>query len=196
MRILLASEGESDEVVAHGLIKKANPDAEIVAKRFPARGIAVVQKLLPDTVRAAHFGFFDLLIVHFDLDDTLPAHSLSVRASSRWEAIDKAIPATLTTLKGWQQVSRTGPLRHLLMAPSQAMDNWLAWGQEGGNGRDWERKSRHDLKSKLYGKPPIGMIEKAMQYTPSFLQQMDNNTDWPLSLREFWDALSQTFAAG
>src|SRR5262245_30685197 len=59
MRVLLATEGESDQVVAQVLIRKANPEAEIVPKSFPARGIQVVLRLLPDTVRAAHFGFFD-----------------------------------------------------------------------------------------------------------------------------------------
>jgi hypothetical protein len=56
---------------ADRLLRSVFADAEVHPKRFPSRGIDVVKRLLHVVIRAAHFGFYDLLLIHFDLDDTL-----------------------------------------------------------------------------------------------------------------------------
>jgi hypothetical protein len=186
MRILLATEGESDEVVAGAIVRKLNPEAVIDPKKFPARGFQTVLRLLPDLVRAAHFGFYDLLTVHFDLDETLPSGALSVAESPRWRKIQTMATSTIQTLR---DCNRPAPLRVALMAPCQSTDAWLGWGLEGGDGLTWEARSRHDLKTKLYGRPPLIMADKAREYSQALLNQLDANSAWPLSLREFWSKL-------
>jgi hypothetical protein len=193
MRILLATEGESDEVVAQGLIRALCPDAQIEPKRFPARGFPTVRRLLPDTVRAAHFGFYEILVVHFDLDDTLPAGAPNLTASLRWQAIRSLVDSTTTTLR---DCKRPAPLRTVLMTPLQSTEAWLCWGQEGGTGTDWESKDRHALKTRLYGQPPLGLIEKAQTYTESLLGQTQTNPSHPLSLSDFLKVLQEAVATG
>jgi hypothetical protein len=187
MRILLATEGESDEIVARAIIGRIHPKASIDPKRFPARGFPIVQRLMTDVVRAAHFGFYDLLTVHFDLDDTLPSGARSVAESPRWQGIQTILVSTIPTLR---DCNRPAPLRAVLMAPCQSTDAWLCWGIEGGEGTHWEARSRHDLKAKLYGRPPLMIIERARTYTQTFLDQLNKNSNWPSSLREFWTNLA------
>jgi hypothetical protein len=122
MRILLATEGESDEIVAGALIRRFHPAAAIDPKRFPARGFPTVQRLLPDVIRAAHFGFYDLLAVHFDLDDTLPTGARSVAESPRWQEIHTIVVSTIPALK---ECNRPAPLRAVLI--STALSAILAW---------------------------------------------------------------------
>ncbi len=191
MRILLAAEGESDEVVAQALIRMLLPEAQIEAKRFPARGFLTVRRLLPDTVRAAHFGFFDVLVVHFDLDNTLPPGAQDLTASPRRQDIRSLVDSTITTLRN---CNRPAPLRTVLMTPSQSTEAWLCWGQEGGVGTDWEVKDRHNLKNRLFGHPPLGAVEKARAYTQSLLVQIENNPSRPVSLNDFLTALREAFA--
>lgn len=192
MRILLATEGDSDEAVAEGILRSLRPDANIDPKRFPARGLSVVLRLLPDTVRAAHFGFYDLLIVHADLDDTLPAGASTVQESPRWRELESLLTATLVSLPN---CNRPKPLLWTLMTPDQSTDAWLCWGCEGGNGREWERKSRHDLKARLYGTPAIGMVQQARGFTQSLLAQLAGNPHRPLSLGEFIADLAVVFSS-
>jgi hypothetical protein len=150
MRILLAAEGESDEVVGERLLRNIFPHAEIQPKRMPARGIAVVMRLLKDIVRAAHFGHFDLLVVHFDLDDTLVDNHEHVTESERWLEIRKNIDHLLTNeLKN--KGNRTSPLQAVLMAPAQSTDAWLRWALMDGDGKKWENKDRHALKREVFG---------------------------------------------
>jgi hypothetical protein len=73
----------------------------------------------------------------------------------------------------------------------ESTDTWLSWGVQGGDGQPWEKRSRHDLKAGLFGRPPIGIIEKSREYAAALLAQMDGNIQWPSSLRESWDALAQ-----
>jgi hypothetical protein len=186
MRILLATEGESDEIVAGAIIRQLSPQAAIDPKKFPARGFPIVQRLMPDVVRAGHFGFYDLLAVHFDLDDTLPSCARSVAESPRWQEIQSMVVSTIHTLR---DCNRPALLRTVLMAPCQSTDAWLCWGLEGGDGVHWEAKPRHNLKAKLYGHPPLMMTDKAREYTQTFLNQLNNNSAWPPSLREFWSNL-------
>ena len=74
MRILLATEGGSDEVVAARLIERyLGKHVTVQRKRMPGRGVEVIRSVASDCTRAAYFGHYDLLVVHFDMDDTLPA---------------------------------------------------------------------------------------------------------------------------
>jgi hypothetical protein len=189
MRILLATEGESDEIVATAIIHRIQPGASIDPKKFPSRGFPVVQRLMADVIRAAHFGFYDLLVIHFDLDDTLPAGAQRVLESPRRQVIYTILASTISTLK---DCNRSAALRTVLMTPCQSTDAWLCWGLEGGEGIGWEARSRHDLKAKLYGHPPLMVASKARAYTQNLLHQLDNNSAWPSSLREFCSKLELT----
>jgi hypothetical protein len=187
MRILLATEGESDEVVADALLRNIFGDPEIQPKRMPARGIAVIQRLLTDIVRAAHFGHFDLLVIHFDLDDTLAEAHQHVHESLRWATIRKEVDTVLTGLAG--TAGRLAPLNAVLMAPAQSTDAWLRWALLDGDGKKWEQKHRHTLKRAIYGNPPRRLVERARVYASRLIVQTAECPSWPRSLRDFHDAL-------
>jgi hypothetical protein len=182
MRVLLATEGDSDEVVADRLVRHLCLGAQFDPKRFPARGFPVVRRLMPDVVRAAYYGFYDLLVVHFDLDTTLPAGFQCVVESPRWQEIRSLIDATLASLP---DIRRPGPLVAVLMAPCQSTDAWLTWGRDNAKGRDWEARSRHELKHRLYGLPPRKIVEKSRKLVEELLAQMQASDQWPQSLRDF-----------
>ena len=194
MRILLATEGESDEVVAERLVRNVIPDAVIQPKRMPARGIAVVLRLLKDIVRAAHFGFFDLLILHFDLDDTLLDTHQHSSESRRWFEIQDQVAGVLKDLSA-NTAGRAKPLETVLMTPAQSTDAWLRWAVMNGDGKRWEKKDRHELKIQLYGNPPRGLVKKSLSYVDRLVHQMTECDQWPRSLRDFHDAL-ETVAKG
>jgi hypothetical protein len=187
MRILLATEGESDEIVAERLLRKVFPDSQIQPKRMPARGIAVVRKLLTDIVRAAHFGHFELLVVHFDLDDTWPEPCEHVEESERWLEIRKEVDNLVAQLRNIP--GRASPLHTIFMAPAQSTDAWLRWALMDGDGRKWERKDRHTLKRELFGNPARKLVEKASVYADRLLVQMKECNQWPRSLSDFHSAL-------
>ena len=187
MRVLLATEGRSDEVVAQRLIKRYLGNVSIQPKSLPARGLDAIQRIAADCARAAYFGHFDLLVVHFDMDDSLPSGFMDPYQSSRWSQIRSRIASTLTSLP---EAHRTAELRTVLMTPSQATEAWLSWGREDQAGSVWESEDRHDLKRKLFGNPPRGMVAKAETLATELIAQMKANNDWPVTLRWFVDELS------
>jgi len=188
MRILLAAEGESDEIVAEALIKLIYSKAEIVRKRFPARGIEMVRRSIPTLVKATHYQRFDALVVHFDLDDTVPAVFESVCDSPRWQEICEKITKTIPSLK---DVQRQRPVLWTLMAPAQATDAWLIWGRDNQDGTMWESKNRHTLKESLFGQPPRNIVETATTLSQSLLTQLDGESKKPRSLEQFLDSVRQ-----
>lgn len=95
MRVLLAAEGPTDEVVAKSIIRRFLPSAEIVPKRFTSRGLVVVRRSIPALVRAAHYQLYDLLVIHFDTDDTLRGAWRHVSESSRWQEAQAKIESVL-----------------------------------------------------------------------------------------------------
>jgi hypothetical protein len=133
-------------------------------------------------VRAAHFGHYDLLIVHFDLDDTFDPNSLNLSDNSRWKELEKIVEESRLKLKDCQ---RTAELGVVFMAAAQATDAWLAWGLDGGDGKAVEREDRHRQKERLYGKPPRRMREQASLHLLALHDQMQSNPDWPSCLRHF-----------
>lgn len=186
MRILLVTEGESDEPVAVRLIRHVFADASVLAKSLPARGIAVVARQVEIWVRAAYFGHFDLLVIHFDLDDSISANFHDVSESKRWQEIRAAVDKVLESLP---RSVRVNDLCVALMSPCQSTEAWLAWGIEDKDGRGWEKAQRHTLKTKLFGDPPRGLIRKAEVMAEKLIGQMAVNEKWPQSLRNFMDHL-------
>ena len=186
MRVLLATEGYSDESVASALLTKVLGRVAIVPKRFPARGINALERALTATVRAGHQGLFDLLVVHFDLDGSIATNFQSVAESIRYQRVRAKIDEAVGTLPFRAGI---GPLKTVLMTPAQSTDSWIAWGRENKDGRKWERKSRHELKRKLFGDPPRGVKEKSAPLANGLVSQMRSNPQWPISLREFIEDL-------
>lgn len=188
MRILLATEGPSDEVVAQHLLEHVLGQVTVERKRFPARGFPIVYRLIGEFVRAGHFGHFDLLVLHFDLDNTLPDDFTNVSQSPRWNEIQSRIDETLTKLP---TAHRNVELKIALMTPCKATEAWLAWGREDDKGRKWERKDHHTLKRQLFGEPPRRLVEKARVLVSELTNQMEANDDWPATLRWFVDELAK-----
>ena len=187
MRVLLATEGRSDEVVAHRLIERYLGRVIIQPKSLPSRGVDAIQRIAADCARAAYFGHFDLLVVHFDMDDSLPGGFNDAAQSSRWSRIRSRIATTLSSLP---EAHRHAELQTVLMTPSQATEAWLSWGREYEAGRLWEHRDRHDLKRKLFGNPPRGMVAKAETLATELIAQMEANDDWPMTLRWFVNELT------
>lgn len=183
MRILLVTEGASDEPVAEHLVRRVFRQAEIERKRLSVRGFEVVARQLEIWLRAAHFGHYDLLIVHFDLDDSIPGDFQSVTESGRWRDISTSAEQILSTLP---DIGRDTGLRLALMTPCQSTEAWLAWGVENEDGAQWEKANRHDLKRKLFGNPPRGLVRKAEILADQLVDQMDSSQAWPRSLRDFY----------
>ena len=84
MRVLLFTEGPGDEEVAAQLIRWCLGPVTIESKSLPAHGLPAILRQVSDFVRAAHIGHYDLLVVHFDMDDTLPDGFTYARQSTRW----------------------------------------------------------------------------------------------------------------
>ncbi len=191
IRILLAAEGESDEIIAESLIKLSWTQVEIVRKHFPARGIAMVRKTIPTLVKAAHFQGYDALVVHFDLDDTVPANFCNVNESPRWQEINGKITETISRLK---DVHRERPVTWTLMTPAQATEAWLIWGRDNQDGTKWESMNRHLLKEKLFGQPPRKIVETTTELSPSLINQLGGESKRPRSLEQFLESLQQITA--
>lgn len=187
MRILLATEGDSDQVIALRLLERHLGQVSVHPKSLLGRGVDVILRVASDCVRAAYFGHFDMLVVHFDMDDTLPRGSVRAGQSERWVEISSRITRTLSSLP---EAHRRSPLKIVFMTPREAMDAWLSWGVEDGSGHGWELKNRHELKRKLYGDPPRGMTEKASGFVNDLIAQMQENKDWPVTLRWFVNELT------
>lgn len=180
------AEGPSDEVVARRLIEEYLNHAEIVPKNLTARGLPGILRQLSVCVRAGHFGNYDLLVVHFDMDDTLPAGSTHPDQSNRWREIKSKVDSTLDDLR---QHSRAR-LKIVLMTPTQATEAWLSWGRDNESGRKREGMDRRVLKRQLFGEPPRGVVKKAQTLASSLIGQMRGNDDWPVTLKWFVDDLT------
>lgn len=189
IRVLLASEGPSEDIIGGQLIGSLFARATVDAKSFPARGIAVVKRSIETLVDAAHFGYYDLLVIQFDLDDTHDIRtSTDFRSSPRWADIASAIQTAQGKLR---PIPRTRPFEVALMSGCQSTDGWLCWGRDGGDGADWERMNRHRCRELLYGKPAIGLYEKAAAYTRQLIERTAAEpATMPHSLRFFLNQLT------
>ena len=148
----------------------------------------MILRVASDCVRAAYFGHFDLLVVHFDMDSTLPYEFVRGEQSDRWIEINSRIERTLESLPN---AHRSSQLKIVLMTPREATESWLAWGNENESGLKWERKDRHHLKRRLFGNPPRGMVQKAEVLVKELIAQMETNSDLPVTLRWFVNELSR-----
>ena len=188
MRILLAAEGGSDEVVAEALIVDRLNEADVVKKTFASRGFPVVRRAVPDVIRAAYYQWYDGIVIHFDLDNTLPEGWESIEESSRWSQICDIAHQTHNSLP---HIGRERALRIHLMSPCQSTESWIAWGVHGGDPEYWESHDRHVLKSQLFGDPPIGMTKKASEMVPSLIQRLHGTDNRPRTLSHFCVTLDQ-----
>ena len=123
-----------------------------------------------------------MLVVHFDMDDTLPDGFTYARQSTRWIDINLRIGNTLASLT---HTSRSAKLKVVLMTPRRAVEAWLSWGRNNKSGRMWEGEDTRILKRQLFGNPPRRVPEKAGVYTRDLIAQMHKNDDWPVTLRWF-----------
>jgi hypothetical protein len=187
MRVLLASEGESDEIVGETLIRFVRPNATIIKKRFPARGFHVVRRSIDTLVRAGHFQLFDTLVVHFDLDNSLDNPSGKCCDSPRWQEIQAA---SNESQAGLRPVARERPLRIAFMSPCQSTDAWILWGRDGGDGTSYQYRDRHQTKSELFGTPARSMIQRTQGFMAALERQLKIENTWPKSLRDFISQLS------
>lgn len=190
VRILLAAEGESDEIVAKHLLRKYISEAEIVPKNFPARGFPIVRRALPTLISAAHCQHYDMLVIHFDIDDSMKPGSHSVKESTRWSTLWDEVSRLKSEAKS-KIVGRQEELQVAFMAPNQSTEAWLQWGISGGNGASWEAMNRRELKKELFGDPPRGMRNKTELHIGRLLAQLDTNSQWPPSLRTFIEQISE-----
>jgi hypothetical protein len=182
VRVLLATEGSSDEVVATSLIQHISPGSDIVPKQFASRGIETILRSIPTLVQAAHYQNYDVLVVHVDLNGTYDQTAPSLSLNTRCSDIYRDIANTIATLKAGV---RPVPLRCVLMAPAQSTEAWLMWGNEDGNAAAWERTDRHWLKRQLYGDPPRGLRAKAAEHVIHLLERLQGSELRPQTLRFF-----------
>ncbi len=170
-RFLLATEGPVDEVVIGALCAEWRQlaAADIVMKQFPARGIAQVLRLAPDIVRAAHFGYYDVLLIHSDADATPDHvdghHERQCRVCQLRAMVD-------TTLE--RVGTRTGmaPLSVVLAIPKQTTDAWLLWGRDNGDGRSVEEIDRHEVKKRVFEGARFNHRARAQAIVPSLLMRL------------------------
>ena len=182
MRVLLATEGPGDEEVAARLIRRCLGQVTIKSMSLPARGLSAILRQVSDFVRAAYFGHYDLLVVHFDMDDTLPDGFTYARQSTRWIDINLRIG---NTLAGLTHPSRSAKLKIVLMTPRRAVEAWLSWGRNNKSGRMWEDGDTRILKRQLFGNPPRRVPEQTELYARDLIDQVQKNDDWPVTLRWF-----------
>lgn len=187
MRILLAAEGLSDEVVARRLIERYVDQVEIDPKKLSKRGLPAIQRLASDFVRAGYFGYYDLLVVHFDMDDTLADGSTHPSESDRWRAIKSTVDSTLDHLR--RSPRPGGRVKVVLMTPKQATEAWLSWARDNESGRKREGMDRRALKRELFGNPPRSVVTEVQTLAISLIDQMQENDDWPVTLKWFVDDL-------
>lgn len=189
MRVLLAAEGDSDEIVAEQILRDTLKVTGVVRKKFPSRGFPVVQRSIDTLVRAAHYQLFDLLVIHFDLNDSLPPDWRKVSDSPRWCDVGSKIQRVCARLTS---ANRQQELVTVLMTPCKSTDAWLAWGRDNEDGRSWEAKDRHLLKRQLFGNPPRGLREKSRRLCEHLLLQMQSDSPWPKTLAQYVDDLKAT----
>lgn len=194
-RVLLATEGAVDEVVitALGRARLGCSTEEIVPKRFPARGIVQVLRLAPDVARAAHFGYYDVLILHADADDVgdHAAHTVSAPQSGcHLCTLQSRVEVTLNGLAPREGVA---PVSVRYAFPKQSTDAWLLWGRDGGDAVAMERFFRHHVKEQVFGRTKFGHDEKARQLVPSLLARLRRGEQGPPHLMAFVSSLGSVW---
>ncbi len=190
-RVLLATEGPSDEVVISALCVewRACTKDDLTIKRFPARGIAQVLRLVPDIVRGAHFGYYDLLVVHADADAT-PDHVTGHDAPAcRTCILGKA---AYTTLAGLPPRDGMAPLSVAIAIPKQTTDAWLLWGRDDGDAGKLEMLDRHEVKRRVFGAAMAGHAKLARALIPALLTRIRAAEPLPPSLSRFRGSLELT----
>lgn len=183
IRVLLAAEGESDEIVISAILNHRTTSLQIDRKVMPSRGIHVVLGLAPLITRAAYFGFHDVLVIHADADDTS-----ATGPNSRKQSVGDIMAGTLERLP---EIHRPRPLQPIACCPRQATDAWMIWARNGGDGRSWESMNRHEIKGFLYGSPPVEIRAKAEALSSQLIDRMEASDLWPDSLLAFvteWEA--------
>lgn len=194
-RVLLATEGAVDEVVIIALCRArlGCSTEDIVPKRFPARGIVQVLRLATDVARAAHFGYYDILILHADADDTADhaAHGAAAPHSGcHLCALEERVEMTLRALEPRQGVA---PLSVRYAFPKQSTDAWLLWGRDGGDAADMEQASRHLVKERLFGRTKFGHADQARTLVPPLLARLRRGEQGPPQLMAFVSALGSVW---
>ena len=167
-RFLLATEGPVDEVVLSALCVawRGLTLDDIGLKQFPARGLAQVLRLAPDVVRAAHFGRYEVLLIHADADatpDHVPGHQ---EPRCRTCILQATVETTLGRVGAREGMA---PLTVILAIPKQTTDAWLLWGRDNGDGRRVEEIPRHDVKHRVFGGERFNHHARAKAMVPSLL---------------------------
>ena len=170
-RVLLATEGPVDEVVIGALcVEWLQLDAaDITMKQFPARGIAQVLRLAPDIVRAAHFGYYEILLIHADADAT-PDHVDGHHEPRCRVCLLQAMIETTLERVGVRPGS--APLTVVLAIPKQTTDAWLLWGRDNGDGRRVEGIDRHEVKIRVFEGARFNHQARAQALVPSLLMRL------------------------
>src|SRR5262249_31628210 len=138
-------------------------------KQFPARGIDQVLRLAPDIVRAAHFGYYDALLIHADADAT-PDHVAGHQEQRcRTCMLQAAVDATLKRVGARRGMA---PLTVLIAIPKQTTDAWLLWGRDDGDGRMVEEIARHELKRRVFEGERFNHHLRAQAMVPSLLSRL------------------------
>ncbi len=183
-----------DETVIEALcIRSRHPtEDEITRKSFPARGITQVFRLLPDIVRAAHFGYYDILVLHADVDNTpnhVPGHENAECRGCMLTATVQSATHALGPRTGM------GPILTVLALPRQATDAWLLWGREDGDGAKLEAMDRHHVKHLVFGDTKYGHTAMAVELVKPLLARLDAAEVPPPSLYGFLARLTLIGAA-
>lgn len=155
---------------------------ELTLITFPSRGLEVIERMVPDCIKRGYSESYDMLVIHFDMDDTLPNGFVRADQSRRWRDIKTRIDKTLADLTGAQ---RRDELKVVLMTPRRAVEAWLSWGRKNESGRMWEGKHTRNLKRELFGNPPRRVVKKTERLALDLIAQMHENDDWPVTLRWF-----------
>jgi hypothetical protein len=170
-RFLLATEGHVDEVVLSALCVEWRGLAanDIELKQFPARGIDQVLRLAPELVRAAHFGYYDVLLIHADADAT-PAHVAGhEEPRCRTCMLRTMVDTTLERVGGRQGMA---PVTVVLAIPKQTTDTWLLWGRDNGDGKRIEEIARHEVKHRVFEGERFNHRVRAQAMVPSLILRL------------------------
>lgn len=191
IRIMIATEGKTDETVCEEILRDNFVECDIQRKRFTSRSFQTVLKATPQIIKAAHYGLFDIVVIHFDLDSTLRNGDLrNLSASDRWVAFWDKAKAEIARLN--EVPARRERLKYVLMTPHESVEAWLAWGAAGGNGTSFELMARKTLKTGLYGDTPFPTDQQISELTQSLIQRLSRDRQWPLTLRRFIHDLRET----
>jgi hypothetical protein len=191
-RFLLATEGPVDEIVLSALCMewRALASTDIVMKQLPARGIEQVLRSAPEIVRAAHFGYYEVLLIHADADAT-PVHVAGHQESQcRTCKLQAMIDMTLACLG-----ARSGmaPLMVILAVPRQTTDAWLLWGRDNGDGSRVEEIVRHEVKCRVFEGQLFNHQARAQALVPSLLSRWrSKDLVPPPSMMELYVSLTKT----